>query len=202
MSGSSIAVVVVDQALMAHALGRLLSDHPRLDVRATDASRAVAVVTADPRPPDVIVVSDRLSGTTWPRTVEALTRALGHADVVLLTSGEPELLTPAAYEAGCAAVVSKSGSIDALLAQIGRVHAGERLAAPSPEDAAGQLSVRELEVLTLLVEGMETGDIAERLFLSVNTVRNHVQHIINKLTVHTRLGAVSEALRRGIVSPP
>jgi pilus assembly protein CpaE len=67
---------------------------------------------------------------------------------------------------------------------------------------AGQLSPREHEVLTMLVEGIRGEDIARRLSLSPNTVRTHVQNILTKLQVHTRLEAATFAVRYGIVSPP
>jgi DNA-binding NarL/FixJ family response regulator len=68
--------------------------------------------------------------------------------------------------------------------------------------AASRLTTRELDVLTLLAEGADTGNIAERLFLSRNTVRTHIQNILAKLEVHSRLEAAAYALRHGIVKPP
>lgn len=62
-----------------------------------------------------------------------------------------------------------------------------------------ELSQRELEVLTLLVEGMSTEQISERLFISYQTVRNHFKHIYRKLHVHSQSQAVSKALRSRLV---
>ncbi|MCP4961540.1 MAG: response regulator transcription factor [Actinomycetia bacterium] len=59
------------------------------------------------------------------------------------------------------------------------------------------LTPREREVLKLLTEGFDGGAIAETLFVSPATVRNHIQHILNKLGVHTRVEAVAFALRKG-----
>jgi PAS domain S-box-containing protein len=68
---------------------------------------------------------------------------------------------------------------------------------PTPDDA--DLSGRELEVLRNLASGASTGDIAYRLSISPRTVRNHVQHVMSKLNVHSRLEAVALALRHGLL---
>jgi DNA-binding NarL/FixJ family response regulator len=68
--------------------------------------------------------------------------------------------------------------------------------------AASRLTKRELDVLTLLVEGADTRHIAERLFVSRNTVRTHVQNILSKLQVHSRLEAATYAVRLGLLQPP
>ena len=70
------------------------------------------------------------------------------------------------------------------------------------DSAASRLTAREHDVLALLAEGADTGSIAQRLFLSRNTVRTHIQNILAKLEVHSRLEAAAYALRHGIVKPP
>jgi len=61
------------------------------------------------------------------------------------------------------------------------------------------LSDREIEVLNLITEGLENDEIAEQLFISIDTVRNHIRHIYQKLHVHSKTQAVVKALREGIV---
>jgi two-component system, NarL family, nitrate/nitrite response regulator NarL len=76
---------------------------------------------------------------------------------------------------------------------------------PGEESAAllvEQLTPRELEVLALLVDGSNGEDIARRLVISPNTVRTHVQSILTKLQVHSRLEAATFAVRHGVVAPP
>jgi two-component system nitrate/nitrite response regulator NarL len=70
------------------------------------------------------------------------------------------------------------------------------------EVAASRLTARELDVLALLVEGADTAQVARRLFLSPNTVRTHIQNILAKLQVHSRLEAASYAVRHGLVKSP
>jgi DNA-binding NarL/FixJ family response regulator len=71
-----------------------------------------------------------------------------------------------------------------------------------PSRFAGQLTARELDVLGLLVEGSDSAEIARRLFLSPNTVRTHIQNILSKLQVHSRLEAASYAVRHDLFPPP
>ena len=82
-----------------------------------------------------------------------------------------------------------------------RLAAGETKGSPS-EVAASRLTKRERDVLALLAEGADTAQIAQRLFLSRNTVRTHVQNLLSKLQVHSRLEAASYAVRHGLVKPP
>jgi DNA-binding NarL/FixJ family response regulator len=73
---------------------------------------------------------------------------------------------------------------------------------PTPPELAGtaaELTDREREVLTLLAQGLRTRDIAEYLSISPSTARNHVQNVLHKLNVHSRLEAVSYAFEHGLV---
>jgi DNA-binding NarL/FixJ family response regulator len=86
--------------------------------------------------------------------------------------------------------------------------AAQRLATRATDEsqsaafAATRLTKRELDVLALLVDGADGREIAQRLFLSRNTVRTHVQNILAKLQVHSRLEAATYAVRHGLVPPP
>jgi two-component system, NarL family, nitrate/nitrite response regulator NarL len=78
-------------------------------------------------------------------------------------------------------------------------------ASGEPEGAEGnaaRLTRRQLDVLALLVEGADTAQVARRLYLSPNTVRTHIQNILGKLQVHSRLEAASYAVRHNLVKPP
>jgi two-component system NarL family response regulator len=68
-----------------------------------------------------------------------------------------------------------------------------------PPEGAGSLSRRELEVLTLVAQGLNNRAIAERLFISENTVKNHIRNIHEKLQVHSRMEAVVRAVREGVL---
>ena len=80
--------------------------------------------------------------------------------------------------------------------------ASQTVPAPMPLREAPGLTRRELEILQLIAEGLTNGAIATRLFISVNTVRNHVQGVLSKLGAHSKLEALSIAIRDGIIDPP
>ncbi len=68
-----------------------------------------------------------------------------------------------------------------------------------PAEGTGSLSRRELEVLTLVAQGLNNRSIAEQLFISENTVKNHIRNIHEKLQVHSRMEAVVRAVREGVL---
>ncbi|MGZ4595481.1 MAG: response regulator transcription factor [Actinomycetes bacterium] len=70
------------------------------------------------------------------------------------------------------------------------------------EEPAADLTAREREILQLIAEGLTNAAIARRLFISVNTVRNHVQSLLAKLGAHSKLEALSVAVREGLITPP
>lgn len=73
---------------------------------------------------------------------------------------------------------------------------------PSPAAPAANLTGREMEILSLLAQGLSTGDIADTLSISLSTTRNHIQNILSKLGVHSRLEAVAYAFEHGLVNRP
>ena len=77
------------------------------------------------------------------------------------------------------------------------IHLFKRYVPPDKEES--DLTPRELEILTLLVEGMNYNEISEKLFISFDTVRNHIRHIYEKLQVHSKSEAVAKAIRQGLV---
>jgi PAS domain S-box-containing protein len=86
-----------------------------------------------------------------------------------------------------------------LLAAARKYHSIPAENATEPEILLGELTQREREVLTLMAQGHGTREIGERLSISTNTVRNHIQHILEKLQVHSRLEAVTFAIKHNMV---
>ncbi len=135
------------------------------------------------------------------------------ARTVILTGGSAERLVMEAVEAGCTSFVATSSSEEDLVAAVHAARTGEphlpaELVAElmhrldrSHRPIRDELTARELDVLRLLAAGLNNAAVADRLGLSVNTVRHHVQGILNRLGVHTKLQAVTLALRQGLISP-
>ena len=122
-------------------------------------------------------------------------------------------------QAGADGYLTKDRAVDEVVDAVRAAHAGETLlprsvilgiaqrvaAARDRGNARRQvepLTARELEVLRALTEGLSTPEICERLFIAPNTLRTHVQNIMGKLRVHSKLEAVAFALRHRLVEPP
>jgi DNA-binding NarL/FixJ family response regulator len=127
-------------------------------------------------------------------------------------ASDDEQLALRAIEAGCSGFLAKESGIDELLAAVRAAYAGKMHMTPSmvarlfPRLQRGyhvlgsDLSKREREVLQLIAEGASNKVIAERLVISLNTARTHVQNVIAKLHVHSKLEAMVVAAREGLVS--
>ncbi|MCX7597087.1 MAG: response regulator transcription factor, partial [Fischerella sp.] len=129
-----------------------------------------------------------------------------------LTSHKTETEIIAALSSGADAYCIKGANVERLLSAIAAAVEGatyldpqiarrviENLKPPSPKGNIANLSERELEVLKLMVEGYSNPEIAEKLYLSPNTVKTHVRGIMNKLSVDDRVQAAVTALRSGLV---
>jgi DNA-binding NarL/FixJ family response regulator len=135
-------------------------------------------------------------------------------NVVVLTAAAEDSMLVTATEAGCAGFILKTSPLDELVNAVRAAAAGEMIVSSEllsrllnrlqhhrsrPTD---ELTAREREILQLISEGLTNSVIASRLFISVNTVRNHVQSVLAKLNAHSKLEALSIAIRDGIIDPP
>ena len=146
------------------------------------------------------------------RIVEAGEQAVDGAEDV--TGPEDEIGVAArALEHGCSGFLTKDKPLDEVVDAIRAAASGGAVIAPgmlarlleryrTPGASNEALSVRELDVLRLLGEGFDNDAIARRLAVTLSTVRNHIQSIIEKLHVHSKLEAVITALREGLITPP
>jgi DNA-binding NarL/FixJ family response regulator len=201
-------LIVEDHAMVAEGLSAALSEQK--DVRVV-GTLAAAYDAVDRAHPDVVLLDFGLpDGDGATGTEEILRRNPGTRVVMFTGSGSHDVLVRA-IEAGCAGFLHRSKTIDEVVLAVRAAHAGEALFSPAvlsdvlsrlrkPEVPYREpLSPREREVLTLLAEGMATQDIANQLFLSLHTVRNHVRNILTKLGAHSKLEAVAIAAREGLV---
>ena len=176
------------------------------------AREGLAAVVATVRPDAVI--ADHL-GDADP-DVAGFVRALhvaggGRTAVVVLTSDGDGASVEAALGAGARAYLHRSHGVDSLLRALRRVAGGDTVVsaprAPADQDPAGAqarrlvslLTDRELECLALLVEGVSTREMERRLGIATLTVRSHVQSMLSKLGVHSRLEAASLAVRHDLL---
>jgi two-component system response regulator DevR len=173
-----------------------------------------AIAGAHSMHPDVVLMDYHLPDGDGVTAVTHIKQDDPKIQVVMLTgSGDDERLARRAFEAGCSGFMSKSRSVDDLLAVVRAAHAGEVLITPAmllkllpavarhDDGRRAGLSRRELEVLSVMAEGGSDREIATRLFISLNTVRKHTQNIIRKLGAHSKLEAVVVAVREGLILP-
>jgi DNA-binding NarL/FixJ family response regulator len=197
-------------------MGRALKEEPDLEVvgEARDGWEVVDVVSA--LNPDVVVISSDLRGRDGIQATALIKARLPECHVLVLGSqDEPQLLLDA-IEAGATGFVAKRQPFEDLVRATRVVLGGgtllpARLLAPLIKTLKGRvhlhdlalrrlsrLSERELEVLALLTEGADNDAIAARLVISPETARTHVQHVLAKLGVHSRLEAAAFVAQNGI----
>lgn len=212
--GAPIRVMIVDDhQVFAASLARVLGDEDDIDVVATAATAAEAI-GAMRGEVDVVLTDFRLTGGDGVQLARELVSAWPEAKVVMLTASNDEAVMAAALEAGCAGFITKSDPLDLVLASVRSAAAGESVVSPAmlarllpklvTRGARGRnpdLTPREREVLQAMARGGSNQQIADELFLSRDTVRNHVASILSKLGVNSKLQAVTLAIQRGIVSP-
>jgi DNA-binding NarL/FixJ family response regulator len=209
----SIRVLVVEgHEILAKGLTGLLDSCPDFEVVGVPRTMAEAVSASVELRPDVIVMDHQLPDGDGVTALEEIKRAIPAARVVILTSSDNDRrLARRAFEAGCSGFVEKSRSVKDLFSVVRAAHSGEVLITPVmlmmllPPGANGNcrigsdLSRRELEVLEVMAEGGSDKEIADKLFISLNTARKHAQNIIRKLGAHSKLEAVVVAARAGLI---
>ena len=206
-------LLVDDHQMFATSLARVLADEDDLEVVATaaTAAEALAVMTDDV---EVVLTDFRLTGGDGVQLTRDLVAGWPLAKVVMLTASSDEALMSAALDAGCAGFITKSDPLDLVLSAIRSAAAGESVVSPAllarllpklisrtPRGRNPDLTQREREVLQAMARGGSNQQIADELTLSRDTVRNHVESILSKLGVNSKLQAVTLAIQRGLVSP-
>jgi DNA-binding NarL/FixJ family response regulator len=204
-------LIVDDHEVLASSLAMVLDaeeDITTVGVATTlDQARALVPTTQ----PDVVLLDHRMpdgDGVAAIASLRALRPTIG---VVMLTASPSDHVLLAAIEAGASGFLSKTRSLDEVTAAVRAAAAGESVISPellarllprfgrgSPH-AADELTEREREVLGLVAEGLSNAAIAERLVVSVHTVRNHIASLSAKLGAHSKLEALSIAVRRGLL---
>jgi DNA-binding NarL/FixJ family response regulator len=209
-------VVVDDHDIFRRGLSTLLSQYGGLEVagEASDGEKAVRLVTA--LAPDVVVMDLNLPGISGTEATRRLAANVPHTRVLVLTISANDRDVTEAVLAGASGYLLKDASIDEIVRGIRAAAAGESLISPPiattllerlrhaeggavTVDEHAELTKRELEVLRLMAAGRDNAEIAEALFISPQTVKNHVSNILRKLQLENRIQAAVLAVRKGIV---
>ena len=209
-------LVVDDQELVRAGLCTVLDQHEDLDVVGDAADGRAAIEEAKRLRPDVVLMDVRmpvLDGIAATREIVAASTA---SRILMLTTFDLDEYVYEALQAGASGFLLKDTPPARLVEAIRTVRAGdallapqvtrrlvERFVAPRPEppDSFGELTDREVEVLRLIARGLSNAEIADRLVLSLPTVKTHVGRILMKLGLRDRVQAVVMAYEAGIVVP-
>jgi DNA-binding NarL/FixJ family response regulator len=191
-------LLIDDHAIFRNGL-RLLLDDGMPEVRVSEADSLEAVLCNETPPPDLVLLDIRLPGLSGLDGI-ALLKQRWPTTVVLILSGldAPEAVSEA-LASGAAGHISKAEAADRILERIEVALGTLSLPAAEAEAPGSQLTPRQREILNQLCIGLSNKLIARRLALSENTVRRHVQDILEHFHVESRAEAVFAARRRGIV---
>jgi DNA-binding NarL/FixJ family response regulator len=215
-----LGILLVDEnRIFADVLAMRLREEPQVEAVAVAGSATDAVAILEEFRPDVIIVDYGVRGDPARRLLAELSAYSGNHPVLVLSTLQDTRTIVAALESGVRGWVNTDSSFATLWAAVREVLAGRMVLSPSVvepvvdrllealrheepsslrRDFIPHLSPRELEVLRCLVAGMNKKEIAARLFLSINTVRTHVQHLLRHADEHTTLALVAAARDLGI----
>ncbi len=210
-------LIIDDHRMFADALQLLLGGEDDIDVPAAASTAEEALEISGTMQPDVVLMDIDLPGIDGIEATRILRQRQPQARVVIITAYQQPDVIAAAIDAGASGYVPKTHAADELVSVIRRAAAGE-MVLPSKDIGAilgrlqkareirtdegqllARLTPRELEVLQSLADGKSTAEIAASLFISPRTVRSHVKNVLAKLGVHSKLEAVTMALRYGVI---
>jgi DNA-binding NarL/FixJ family response regulator len=212
----SIRVLVADDQSMVRAGFRmLLAGEPDIEVVAEAGNGLEAVDKAARFTPTVVLMDIRMPELDGLEATRRILAADGAARILILTTFDLDEYVYEALGAGASGFVLKDDPPEQLIAAIRTVAAGEallsptitkrviaeftRIPRPTPPKELEELSERELEVFRLIARGLSNAEIGEELFISETTVKTHVTHILQKLSLRDRVQAVVLAHQAGIV---
>jgi two-component system response regulator DevR len=217
VDGDGIGVTVLlidDHRMFLDSLGRLLSGEEGITVVGTASRGSDGIALADQLRPQVVLVDYQIPDQDGVAIAREIKQIDPEIMVVMLTASTDDRVLVAAIDAGCSGFLTKDRAAAEVADAIRVAAAGEALISPAMlarllpklsrtnRELGFDLTDRERQFLTFLARGMSNKAIASELFLSVNTVRNHVQSVLSKLGAHSKLEAVSTAVRAGIIEYP
>ncbi len=213
-------LIVDDHALFRRGLEMVLAEEGDIELVGEASDGAEAVEKAGEALPDVVLMDIRMPKSSGIEACRAMKEVVPSAKIVMLTISDEEEDLFEAIRAGASGYLLKDIPYDEVAEVVRAVHGGQSLINPSMaaklltefaalakrdgEERAQQvpaprLTEREMEVLRLVARGMNNRDIAKELFISENTVKNHVRNILEKLQIHSRMEAVMIAVREKLI---
>jgi DNA-binding NarL/FixJ family response regulator len=208
-------VVATPHTLLRDAMRTVMESEPDLEVVGGAPDGYQAVRECERTWPDVSILDEHLRNWDAVRTAGAIRERVPRCRVVILSNGDSHISLLNALEAGASGYISKNSAVDELIGTIRAVHAGRILI---PHHMLGpllttlidekkqreeaivkmvRLTQREREVLAILAEGGDNTTIAGKLVISPRTAKTHIQSVLSKLGLHSRLEAAAFVRRNG-----
>ena len=214
-------LIADDHALFRRGLEMVLDEEDDIELVGQASDGAEAQQKAAESLPDVVLMDIRMPKSSGIEACRAMKEAAPSTKIVMLTISDEEEDLFEAIRAGASGDLLKDIPLDEVAGAVRGVHGGQSLINPSMAGklltefatlakrdteeepaqhvAAPKLTDREMEVLKLVARGMNNRDIAKELFISENTVKNHVRNILEKLQIHSRMEAVMIAVRQKLI---
>jgi DNA-binding NarL/FixJ family response regulator len=203
---ASIRVFCVDDhPLLREGISAIINSQPDMSLVAEAATGREAIQKFREHQPDVTLMDLRLPDMSGIDALIAIRADFPEARIIMLTTFEGDVEIQRSLEAGARGYLLKSMPPKELVEGIRQVHAGKKrippqLAAQLAEHLGDEaLTPREIEVLQHIAGGNRNRDIADRLFITEETVKVHIKHIMEKLGAADRTQAVAIGVRRGII---
>ncbi|MGZ4591304.1 MAG: response regulator, partial [Actinomycetes bacterium] len=208
---------VDDHALFRRGLQMVLGAETDIEVVGEASDGAEALKVACETTPDIVLMDVRMPKRGGIDACTAIKDAVPSTKIIMLTISDEEADLYEAIKAGATGYLLKEISIDEVATAIRAVAGGQSLISPAmaaklltefaslvkqddrQQVPAPRLTDRELQVLRLVAQGMNNRDIAKKLYIAENTVKNHVRNILEKLQLHSRMEAVVYAVREKLL---
>ncbi|MEY9858739.1 DNA-binding NarL/FixJ family response regulator [Catenulispora sp. GAS73] len=222
MSEAIRVLIADDHTLLRRGLAVVLDTEDDIEVVGEASDGAEALHKAEELAPDVVILDVRMPDTDGLTACAAIKRSVPGAKVIMLTSSDEETDLYEAVKSGASGYLLKSVLPHTIPDALRAVQRGESQVSPSmaaklmtgfaalargadaapaadPVAPAPKLTDREMEVLKLVATGRNNREIAKELFITENTVKNHVRNILEKLNLHSRMEAVVYAVREKLL---
>jgi DNA-binding NarL/FixJ family response regulator len=206
MPSEITCLIVDDHEVVREGLRLSLSRAPHIRVVGEAGDGRAAIDLAERRKPNVVIMDVRMPGLDGLDATKELMAKEPNVAVLIFTAYSERSLLARGLESGAKGYILKEAPHETLVRAIEKVANGDSFIDPalmpaflSGKDREDMLTAREREILQLLADGMSNADVAQRLFISQETVKSHVRHILAKLEADTRTHAVAIALRDAII---
>jgi len=196
---------VDDHLIVRMGITTMLQNEPDLEVVGIAGSGDEALAGLEKVDADILLTDLRMTGMSGEALIREVRKRHSHIRCAVLTNYHSDEDVFAAFKAGAKGYIQKSAQLDQVIHAIHQIGAGGTFFPPYIAEQLSQrlsreeLSTREVEILQYVARGLSNAEIAERLFISKFTVRNHVINLLEKLGTRDRTEATAVAVRRGLV---